>query len=239
MWAQKIGELMKFTKSKSGEERSKSGRHASNGDSLDLRRLARPERIVRKYQEREIVFSQGESADALFFVRHGLVKLAVTTSNGKKAVLRILREGDLFGEECLSASSSRNSTAITMEPSILIRAPRASVVRAFRLDPAFAKLLVAHVLHRIEDTEEGLVDQILSSSEKRLAKTLLKISGVGNGSSPARTLRAVDQKTLADMVGTTRSRVSYFMNRFRRLGLIDYNGSLRVYPKLSEYLDRH
>jgi CRP/FNR family transcriptional regulator, cyclic AMP receptor protein len=229
---------MNFKTSTGSEERAISNKNVSTGDSLGLRRLARLEKVEQEYQEKEMIFARGDVADALFSIRRGLVKLGVTTLDGKEAVLRILREGDIFGEECLATSSSRNSTAMAIEPSILIRVPRASVARAIRRDPTFAKSLVAHFVHRVEDAEEELADQILNSSEKRLAKALLKIAGVDKGSIQGGILPAVDQKTLADMVGTTRSRVSYFMNRFRRLGLIDYNGSLKVYPTLLEFLNR-
>jgi len=207
-------------------------------DSLYLLRKISPSIIAREYSDKEIVFSQGDKADALFSIRNGHVKLTVATSPEKKAVLRILRRGDLFGEECLARHRVRAATATAIGPSLITRAPRAAIARALRQDPACARMFLSHLLCRIDSVEEELVDQILNSSEKRLARALLAIAGIDKSSTQTEILRNIDQQTLAEMVGTTRSRVSYFMNRFRKLGLIDYNGSLRVHPSLFAYLHR-
>jgi len=215
-------------------------KHLPAGNSLEFHGIVLPQVTEREYQEKEIIFSQGQAADALFLIRSGGVKLTVTASNGKRAVLRILGKREIFGEECLQAERClRSATAAALEPSITIQVPRRSVILAIRRDPAFAREFVTHLLARVERAEEELVGQILHSSEARLARVLLAMSGAKSGLTQAKSLHAIDQKTLAEMIGTTRSRVSFFMNRFRRLGLIDYNGSLHVYPALVEFLDRH
>jgi CRP/FNR family transcriptional regulator, cyclic AMP receptor protein len=213
-------------------------RYLSAGTSLEFYGMPVAHVTERKYREKEVIFSQGDVADGLFSVRGGGVKLMVKAGNGKRAVLRIIGEKEVFGEECLGYRRFRTATAVALEPSILVQVPRRDVIFAIRRDPAFAREFVTHLLTRVEHTEEELVDQILHSSEIRLARTLLEMSGVKRGPTRARALHAIDQKTLAEMVGTTRSRVSFFMNRFRRLGLIDYNGSLHVYPALLEFLNR-
>jgi CRP/FNR family transcriptional regulator, cyclic AMP receptor protein len=192
----------------------------------------------RDYQEKQIIFSKGDKADALFVIRSGSIKLMMTTENGKRAVLRIANAQEIFGEDCLARRPVRNSTAVAIEPSAVTQVPRSKVIRAIRENSDFAKEFVAHLLARLERSEDELADQILNSSEKRLARVLLAMSGVRAGSNRVRTLPTIDQRTLAEMVGTTRSRVSFFMNRFRRLGLIDYNGSLRVYPKLFTFANK-
>jgi CRP/FNR family transcriptional regulator, cyclic AMP receptor protein len=213
--------------------------HLSINDSLGFHGMTRVHVTECEYKEKEVIFSQGDAADALFSVRGGGVKLMVKAGNSKRAVLRVMGEREVFGEECLGHRRFRTATAVALEPSILAQVPRRHVILAIRQDPAFASEFVTHLLTRVERTEEELVDQILHSSEIRLARTLLEMSGVKRGSTQARAIHAIDQKTLAEMVGTTRSRVSFFMNRFRRLGLIDYNGSLHVYPTLLEFLNRH
>jgi CRP/FNR family transcriptional regulator, cyclic AMP receptor protein len=162
----------------------------------------------------------------------------VTTRGGKTAVLRILRRGDVFGEECLARKRIRNATATAVGLATIRQVRTASIVRAIRENSAFAKMFVSHLLLRIERVEEELVDQILNSSEKRLARALLTMAGAGARSMRTETLQNIDQRTLAELVGTTRSRVSYFMNRFRRLGLIEYNGVLRIHRGLASYLKR-
>jgi len=208
-------------------------RNLTAGDSLSFCGATLPNTTELKYREKEIIFSQGDAANDLFSIRSGAVKLMVTSEDRKKAVLRIIGAREVFGEECLINKRIRKATAVALEPSIVAKVPRGGVIRAMAQDPAFASKFVAYLLVRLEQVEEELTDQILNLSEKRLAKTLLKIAGVGH-----RPVRAVDQKTLAEMVGTTRSRVSYFMNRFRRLGMIDYNGSLQVHPALAAFLNR-
>jgi CRP-like cAMP-binding protein len=193
---------------------------------------------TRDYRNREAIFAQGDKADAMFYVKKGHVKLTVVSTNGKKAVIAILHLGNFFGEGCLNGQSLRMSTATSIQPSTIARVKRATLVRLIRQDPAFAKLFIANLLSRIARVEESFVDQIFSSSEQRLAKVLLLLAGYGLQSSPEPHPVKVSQETLAEMVGTTRSRVSHFMNHFREMGFIDYNGSLRVHRSLLTYLQR-
>src|SRR5271166_4836777 len=190
-----------------------------------------------EYRKKQSIFSQGDAADAMFYVETGNVKLTVLSKRGKKAVIAIFRQGDFFGEGCLgSPASLRMSTATAVQVSIIVRVEKATIVRIIHDDPLFARLFIAHLLSRVVRIEEDLLDQLVNTSEKRLARTLLLLAGFGTQSKPHPAILKVSQGTLAEMVGTTRSRVSFFMNRFRKMGLIDYNGSLRVHRALLTYL---
>jgi len=203
---------------------------------LDLFNRMGTQTTTRDYRNRQTIFAQGDKADAMFYVQNGNVKLTVESKSGKKAVIAILRHGDFFGEGCLATQSLWTSTAMAIQPSTIARVKRAAIVRIIRREPAFAKLFISYLLFRIGRIEDEFVDQIFSSSEKRLARILLLLAGVGLQSKPKLALVKVNQETLAEMVGTTRSRVSYFMNRFREMGFIDYNGSLRVHKTLLTFL---
>jgi CRP/FNR family transcriptional regulator, cyclic AMP receptor protein len=203
---------------------------------LDLFNRMGTQTTTRDYRNRQTIFAQGDKADAMFYVQNGNVKLTVESKSGKKAVIAILRHGDFFGEGCLARQSLWTSTAMAIQPSTIARVKRAAIVRIIRREPAFAKLFISYLLFRIGRIEDEFVDQIFSSSEKRLARILLLLAGVGLQSKPKLALVKVNQETLAEMVGTTRSRVSYFMNRFREMGFIDYNGSLRVHKTLLTFL---
>jgi CRP/FNR family cyclic AMP-dependent transcriptional regulator len=188
------------------------------------------------YQNKQAIFVQGDKADALFYIRVGHVKLTVTSKSGKKAVIAILRRGDFFGEGCVTTQSLRISSATAIEATTIARVMRADIVRVIHQDPAFAKLFISHLLTRIERIEEEFLDQIFNSSEKRLARVLLVMAGLGSHAETEPTVVKVSQRTLAEMVGTTRSRVSYFMNSFRTRGFINYNGSVHVLPGLLTFL---
>jgi CRP-like cAMP-binding protein len=192
--------------------------------------------ITRAYLNKEAIYSQGEKADALFYILSGNVKLTATSRSGKKAIIAILSRGDFFGEGCLVRKSMRPSTAISIDSSSIARVKRANIVRMIHRDAPFAKLFISHLILRIARIQDEFVDQIFSSSEKRLARILLLTAGFGEQSEPEPVLLKVSQETLAEMVGTTRSRVSYFMNRFRERGFIDYNGTLQVHPSLLTFL---
>jgi len=193
-------------------------------------------RTSQNYRNRQPIFSQGDAADAMFYVEAGNVKLTVLSKRGKKAVIAIFRQGDFFGEGCLGAPSLRMSSATAVHLATITRVEKAIVVRILHDDPVFARLLIAHLLSRIVRIEEDFLDQLFNSSEKRLARTLLMLASFGTQSKPDPAVLKVSQGTLAEMIGTTRSRVSFFMNRFRKMGLIDYNGSLRVHRTLLAYL---
>jgi CRP/FNR family transcriptional regulator, cyclic AMP receptor protein len=190
----------------------------------------------RVYSDKEVIFAQGAKADAMFYVQAGNVKLTVKSNKGKKAVIAVLRQGDFFGEGCMAQQSKRLSSATAIRQSTIARIKKSTIVAVIHDDPAFAKIFIAYLLTRIERVEEDFVDQIFSSSEKRLARILLALASFGVQSKPNPAILKVSQETLAEMVGTTRSRVSHFMNRFRKMGLIDYNGSLQVHRSLLTYL---
>lgn len=191
---------------------------------------------TQEYRSGQAIFEQGDKADAIFYIKTGNAKLTVLSKSGKKAVIAILRCGDFFGEGCLTGESVRSSTAKAIRASTITSVKRQAIVRILKQEPAFAKLFISHLLFRIERVEEDLADQVCSSSEKRLARILLLLSDFGMQEKPELALPKVDQETLAEMVGTTRSRVSYFMNRFREMGFIDYNGSLHVHKSLHTFL---
>lgn len=205
-------------------------------NAVDLFKTVHSQTTVREYRNRQAIFSQGDKADAMFYIENGIVKLTVESKSGKKAVIAILRRGEFFGEGCLASRSLRMSTATAIQPSTIARLKRATVGHILHKEPAFAKLFISYLLSRIGRVEEELVSQIFSSSEKRLARTLLLLAGFGAQASPAPIFLKVSQETLAEMVGTTRSRVSFFMNEFRRRGFIDYNGSVRVHKSLLEFV---
>jgi CRP/FNR family cyclic AMP-dependent transcriptional regulator len=164
----------------------------------------------------------------VFYLQSGKVKLTVVSARGKEAVIGVLDRGSFFGEGCLAGQRLRMSTASAIQPSTVIRVGRSAMVRLLHRKPEFAELFIAYLLSRNVRIEEDLVDQLFNSSEKRLARILLLLAHFGKESRPEGVIPKVSQQTLAAMVGTTRSRVNYFMNRFRKLGFVDYNGGLKV-----------
>jgi len=190
-----------------------------------------------EYRDKQLIFSQGDAADALFYVEAGNVKLTVLSKNGKRAVIAIFRQGDFFGEGCLGTPLPlRMSTATAVQASVVVRVEKATIAHLIHDDPVFARMFIAHLLSRVVRIEEDVLDQLFNSSEKRLARTLLSLTSFGTQSKPHPAILRVSQGTLAEMIGTTRSRVSFFMNRFRKLGLIDYNGRLQVHRELLSFL---
>ena len=186
----------------------------------------------RDYRSNQVVFAQGDTADAVFYIQTGKVKLTVVSTRGKEAVIGVLERGSFFGEGCLAAQPLRMSTASAIQPTSIVRVSKIAMVRLLHEDPEFAELFIAYLLSRNVRIEEDLVDQLFNSSEKRLARILLLLAHFGKDSRPETVIPKVSQETLAAMVGTTRSRVSYFMNRFRKLGFIHYNGGLQVHSAL-------
>jgi CRP/FNR family cyclic AMP-dependent transcriptional regulator len=177
------------------------------------------------YRKNQKVFSQGDPAESVFYVQQGRVKLTVISKDGKEAVIAILGPGDFFGEGCLAGQLHRMSTATALSESSIIRLEKAGVIRALHDDPAFSELFLHHLLTRNIRIEEDLVDQLFNSSEKRLARVLLLLANFGKDGKPEPVLPKMSQETLAEIVGTTRSRISFFMNKFRKLGFIEYNGN--------------
>jgi CRP-like cAMP-binding protein len=177
-----------------------------------------------EYQEDESVFSQGDVADAVFYVQSGKVKLTVVSKRGKEAVVAILPEASFFGEGCLAGQPLRMATASTVERSTIVRVEKRVMVGLLHKEPEFAERFLGYLLFRNIRMEADLVDHLFNSSEKRLARLLLLLANFGQESKPIPLIAKMSQETLAEMIGTTRSRVSFFMNRFRDLGFIDYNG---------------
>ena len=200
--------------------------------SLFLTKIGRG-RSLADYQKNQKVFSQGDSADAVFYIQKGQVKLTVVSREGKEAVVAILGVDNPFlGEGCLAGQSIRMATAIAMSACSIMRIKKATMVRVLHDEPAFSELFLRHVLFRNIRIEEDLVDHLFNSSEKRLARVLLLLANFGKEGTPELVIPKMSQETLAEMIGTTRSRVSFFMNRFRKLGFIHYNGVLQVHRSL-------
>ncbi|HYM09557.1 MAG TPA: Crp/Fnr family transcriptional regulator [Bryobacterales bacterium] len=189
-------------------------------------------RTIADYQKNQVVFSQGDLADAVFYIRKGKVKLTVVSEHGKEAVIAILGAGDFFGEGCLAGQPLRMATASAMSECSIVRLEKAGTVRVLHDEPAFTELFVSYVLSRNIRIEEDLVDQLFNSSEKRLARVLLLMANFGKEGKLEPVIPKISQETLAEMIGTTRSRVSFFMNKFRKLGFIDYNDGLEVHSSL-------
>ena len=190
----------------------------------------------RNYVDHEEVFVEGDVADAMFYIESGHVKLSVASNARKRAVLAILGKGDFFGENCLLKHSRRTTTATAIRASTITRVSNRVIRDIMHREPETANLLVPDLLSRIERIQEDFTDRLLNLSERRLARLLLRLSQLGRESKSDTVSLHVSQGTLAEMVGTTRSRVSYFMNRFREKGFIEYNGSLRVHRALHAFL---
>ena len=182
--------------------------------------------------KKQILYSQGDAADAVFYIQGGKVKLTVVSEQGKEAVVAILEQGSFFGESCLAGQIVRSATATALEDSSIMRIDKDAMIRMLHEKPAFAELFMSYLLAHSIRIEEDLVDQLFNSSEKRLARVLLLLAHFGKEGKPEPVVAKVSQETLAEMIGTTRSRVSYFMNKFRKLGFINYNGGLHVHSSL-------
>jgi CRP-like cAMP-binding protein len=189
-------------------------------------------RSIGKYRKHEIVFSQGAPADAVFFIQKGKVKITVVSEQGKEAVVAILGANEFFGEGCLAGQTQRISTVASMADSVVMRLEKTAIMHVIHQEPAFSEMFIGHLLGRAIRVEADLVDQLFNSSEKRLARLLLLLANFGKEGKPEPVIAKISQETLAEMIGTTRSRVSFFMNKFRKLGLIDYNGGIHVHSSL-------
>ena len=182
--------------------------------------------------KKQTVFSQGESADSVFYIQKGKVKLSVVARGGKEAAIGVLNAGDFFGEGCLTGQPLRMCFATTMTECRIMRIDKKSMMEVIHRERSFSDLFVAYLLTRNIRYEEDLVDQLFNSSEKRLARILLLLAHFGKDGKPEAAIPKISQETLAEMVGTTRGRVNFFMNRFRKLGFVRYNGGLEVHPSL-------
>jgi CRP-like cAMP-binding protein len=189
-------------------------------------------RALCNYRKNEVVFRQGDPADAVFYIQKGKVKITVVSEQGKEAVVAVLGPDEFFGEGSLNRQLRRMGTAVAMTECEIMRVEKAAMIHVLHKQPAFSEMFISHLLERAVRVEQDLVDQLFNSSEKRLARALLLLANFGKETSPEPVIAKVGQEMLADMIGTTRSRVSHFMNKFRKLGLIDYNGNIEVHPSL-------
>lgn len=210
-------------------------RKSSTKSSFDVcQYLAKPgvQKKVLSYRKAQNIFSQGEKAISVFYIQTGAVKIAVTSATGKEAVVAILHPGDFFGEGSIAGQPLRVSRATAMESSSVMQIEKEELLRVLHEEHEFSDRFVAHMLKRNVRIEEDLVDQLFNSSEKRLARALLLVARYGNNDRPQKIVPKISQATLAEMVGTTRSRVSHFMNKFRKLGFIKYNGGMEIHDSL-------
>ena len=190
------------------------------------------------FPKKQIIFSQGDVAHAVFYIHEGQVKLSTVSQEGKEAVIAILDRGNFLGEGCLAGQLVYMTTATSLEPSTLVRIDKRAMNAALRNEPAFSEQFLAYLLARNIRIQEDLVDQLFNSSEKRLARVLLLRAHFGKESKVEPIIPKISQETLAEIVGTTRARVSHFMNKFRKLGLITYNGSIEVHSSLLDVVLR-
>ncbi len=189
-------------------------------------------RTIAEYAKSQVVFSQSDRADSIFYIQKGKVKLTVVSNAGREAVIAILGPGDFLGEGCLATQPLRMSTATSMSDSLIVRMEKQATIRVLHQEPAFSEMFLAYLLMRNMRIEEDLVDQLFNSSEKRLARVLLLLANFGKEGKPEPVIAKISQETLAEMIGTTRSRVSFFMNKFRKMGFIEYNGELHIHSSL-------
>jgi CRP/FNR family cyclic AMP-dependent transcriptional regulator len=189
-------------------------------------------KAILKFHKNQKVFEQGDVADTVFYIQKGRVKLTVLSEQGKEAVVAILEPGQFFGEGCMNGHKLRISTTTAMEDCVITSITKEGMIAAVHDEPKFSELFMAYLLTRNSRIEEDLIDQLFNSSERRLARVLLLLANFGKEGSPQPISPNISQETLAEMIGTTRSRVSFFMNKFRRLGLVSYNGNIEVHNSL-------
>jgi CRP/FNR family transcriptional regulator, cyclic AMP receptor protein len=190
-------------------------------------------RSISKYRKDQVVFSQGDLAEAVFYIQKGKVKVTVVSDQGKEAVVALLGAAEFCGEGCLAGQPRRMATVTAMTDCTIMRLDKTRIIRVLHDEPGFSEVFISHLLARTIRVQEDLVDQLFNSSEKRLARLLLLLANFGKEGRPEPIIAKISQETLAEMIGTTRSRVSFFMNKFRRLGFVDYNGSgLEVHSSL-------
>ena len=189
-------------------------------------------KTISKYRKDQIVFSQGQVADAVFYIQQGKVRLTVVSEQGKEAVIAVLGPGQFFGEGCLNGHPLRIATTRAVDECVITRIEKATMMATIHNEPDFSELFMSYLLTRNSRIEEDLIDQLFNSSEKRLARLLLLLANFGKEGKPEPIVGKFSQETLAEMIGTTRSRVSFFMNKFRKLGFIEYNGKIEVHNSL-------
>ena len=195
-------------------------------------------KTVERYAKNQRIYSQGDVAEALFFIQKGRVKITVLSEHGKEAVVGILEQGQFFGEACIEGAQRRNATSLALEDCVITSMTRPAMLAALEAEPGFSAFFIAHLLSRNSRMEDDLIDHLFNCSEKRLARLLLRLANSGGEGGGRPIPITLSQETLAEMVGTTRSRVSFFMNKFRKLGYVDYNGKIEVHPSLQDVMLR-
>jgi CRP-like cAMP-binding protein len=216
-------------------KRTKSIKKNGNAARFDPARYfetAAKGRNISTHPRKQIIFAQGEAADAVFYIKRGKVKVTVISTHGKEAVVALLGIDEFLGEGCLIGQPKRLATATAMTECVIMRVDKSEILRVLQDEPAFSRMFISHILARNARVEEDLVDQLFNSTEKRLARMLLLLANFGKEGRPEPIVAKISQETLAEMIGTTRSRVSHFMNKFRQMGFIDYNGHLEVHSSL-------
>jgi CRP/FNR family cyclic AMP-dependent transcriptional regulator len=189
-------------------------------------------RVISAHAKKDVIFAQGDAANSVFYIKKGKVKITVVSKQGKEAVVAILGADEFVGEGCLIGQMKRLATASAMTECVTMRVEKTEIQQVLQDEPAFSKMFVSHILARNARVEEDLVDQLFNSTEKRLARLLLLLANFGKEGRPEPLIAKISQETLAEMIGTTRSRVSHFMNKFREAGFINYNGHLEVHSSL-------
>ena len=213
-----------------------SSESANRFDPAEFFGTVGPGRIISNYPKKQVIFAQGDDADSVFYITKGRAKVTVVSKQGKEAVVAILGKDEFIGEGCLTGQPKRLATATAMTECVAMRVQKKEITRVIRDEPAFSQIFISHILARNARVEEDLVDQLFNSTEKRLARALLLLANFGKESRPEPILSEIKQDTLAEMVGTTRGRVNYFMNKFRDLGFVDYNGKIEVHRSLVSVL---
>lgn len=190
-------------------------------------------RTLLQFKKKQVIFSQGEAADAIYFIQQGRVRLSLVSKSGKEAILALMGTGDFLGEECVSASQPRRfTTATALSESTLLKIKKRTMLNILKTEHKFSEMFVAFLLARNAHFQEDLTDQLFNRSEKRLARVLLQLAQFGREGRPESVVPKISQEMLAEMVGTTRARVNFFMNRFRKMGFIQYNGVLKIHNSL-------
>jgi CRP/FNR family transcriptional regulator, cyclic AMP receptor protein len=212
--------------------RLKPARGTQQFDPVAFLETAAKGRTILKHQKKDIIFSQGNAADAVFYIKKGKIKVTVVSKQGKEAVIAILGTDEFVGEGCLTGQPKRLATASAMTECVTMRVAKTEIQRVLRDEPGFSQMFMSHILAKNARVEEDLLDQLFNSTEKRLARLLLLLANFGKEGRPEPLIAKISQETLAEMIGTTRSRVSHFMNKFRKSGFIDYNGHLEVHSSL-------
>jgi CRP/FNR family cyclic AMP-dependent transcriptional regulator len=205
---------------------------AQRFDPVEFLETTAKGRIISTHPKKQIIFAQGDLADAVIYIKRGKVKVTVISTQGKEAVVAILGADEFLGEGCLIGQPKRLATATAMTDCVTMRVDKIDILQVLQDEPTFSKMFISHILARNARVEADLVDQLFNSTERRLARVLLLLANFGKEGRPEPIVAKISQETLAEMIGTTRSRVSHFMNKFRKMGFIDYNGHLEVHSSL-------